>query len=360
MKDQVDNLKKLKISAEAIYSGMRFKDIDRILDNAAHGAYKLLYLSPERLKGELFQSRLQRMNISLIAVDEAHCISQWGYDFRPAYLDIGLLREQNPDVPIIALTASATPDVVTDIQSQLELKSNQVFRKSFERENLSYIVVAQEGKLEKMAEILAKVAGTAIVYCSRRGTTIEVARFLNRRSISCAAYHAGLPPQQRMEIQQRWLRGDTRVIAATNAFGMGIDKPNVRSVIHLSMPASLEAYYQEAGRAGRDGRKSFAVLLYDTQDKKTLRLLLEQQFPDLKIIRQVYQGLCNAYQLAVGSNNRNTFDFELIKFCKTYKFAPGPTHFALKILQNEGWIYISDAVFQTKPALGESFKRSTL
>ena len=346
MRDQVDNLKSRDIKAEAVYSGMNYAQIDRILDNAVHGAYKLLYISPERLKSELFLSRLPKMEIALLAVDEAHCISQWGFDFRPAYLDIAQIRDIHPHVPIVALTATATKEVVKDINLNLKLKENKVFQKSFVRDNLAYIVIKQEGKLEKLAEILGSVAGSSIVYCSRRGMTVEVSNFLNRRSISCAPYHAGMTPQLRNETQSKWLRGDVRVVAATNAFGMGIDKPDVRLVVHINMPPSLEAYYQEAGRAGRDGQKSFAILLYDIQDKKTLKKLIDQQYPSLKVIRQVYQGLCNQYQLAVGSNNFEPFDFDLIAFCKTYKFSPGITHYALKILQNEGWINISDAVFQ--------------
>ncbi len=346
MKDQVDNLKKRNISAEAIYSGMAYQQIDRILDNAVHGAYKMLYLSPERLKSEIFVHRLPKMNVNLIAVDEAHCVSQWGFDFRPAYLEIASLRQQKPDVPMIALTATATSEVIEDIQLNLELKTKRIFQKSFERENLAYIVIKQEGKLEKLADIISKVSGSTIVYCPRRGATNDIATFLNRRSISCAAYHAGMSPQDRMDIQAKWMRGDIRVIAATNAFGMGIDKSDVRLVIHTTMPSSLEAYYQEAGRAGRDGKKSFGILLYDYHDKETLTLLLDQKYPSLKVIRQVYQGLSNAYQLAIGSNRFEPYDFDLIKFCKTYKFSPGITHYALGILQKEGWINISDAVFQ--------------
>lgn len=346
MKDQIDQLKKRNISAEAIHSGMRVSDIDRILDNAAHGHVKLLYMSPERLKTDMFLARVERMPISLIAIDEAHCVSQWGHDFRPAYLDIHSLREVHPKVPILALTASATKEVVEDICTQLKLNEPEVFQTKFARDNISYVVIHQEAKLEKMVEILSKVSGSAIIYAGTRRQTVEVAQFLQRRSISAESYHAGFTGEQRQKKQEQWLRGDVRVMAATNAFGMGIDKANVRVVMHYAIPSSLEAYYQESGRAGRDGQKAFAVLLYNNKDRAKLEELWRQKYPNIKVLKQVYQALCNSYQVAVGSNSFESYDFDLVKLCKTYKLKPGPTYYALDILAREGWIALSDAVFQ--------------
>ncbi|NNE29030.1 MAG: RecQ family ATP-dependent DNA helicase, partial [Saprospiraceae bacterium] len=346
MKDQVDQLKARGVKAEAIFSGLRKGDIERILDNAMLGHTKLLYCSPERLKSAAFLGRLPRMPLSLIAVDEAHCVSQWGHDFRPAYLDIAEVRSVHPKIPMLALTASATTEVVEDVLTQLRLNEKKVFKTSFARDNLSFVVIHQEGKLEKILEILNKVPGSAIIYGGTRRGCVDIATFLQRRSVSAESYHAGFTGEDRQKKQDRWLRGDVRVIVATNAFGMGIDKADVRCVIHASIPDSLESYYQESGRAGRDGKKAFAVLLYTAKDKKWLEENWRQRYPSFKDLKRIYQALCNAYQVAVGSESFESYDFDLVSFCKRYRLRPGPTHYGLEILSREGWITLSESVFQ--------------
>ncbi|MCB0643636.1 MAG: ATP-dependent DNA helicase RecQ, partial [Phaeodactylibacter sp.] len=280
MKDQVFQLKERGVSAVAIHSGLPFRDIDRLLENCMFGNVKLLYLSPERLSTEIIRERIPRMHINLLAVDEAHCISQWGYDFRPSYLKIAEIRAFIPETPVLALTATATPDVIEDIQVQLDFEAPRVFRKTFVRPNLSYSVFEEERKLERLVEILRKVPGSAVVYVRNRRKTKEVAAFLQQRRISADFYHAGLNHEERSERQEQWILGKTRVMVSTNAFGMGIDKPDVRSVVHLDLPESLEAYFQEAGRAGRDGQKAYGVLLYEAADVIRLQQYFAQSFPE--------------------------------------------------------------------------------
>ncbi|MCB9323281.1 MAG: RecQ family ATP-dependent DNA helicase [Lewinellaceae bacterium] len=345
MKDQVSNLRKVGVSAAAIFSGMSYKDIDITLDNAAHGHYKFLYVSPERLKTELMQERLKRMNINLLAVDEAHCISQWGYDFRPSYLEIASIREWVPDTPVIALTATATLEVVEDIQERLLFKSKNVFEQSFERKNLAYAVLQDEGKEEKLLDILKKVPGTAIVYVRSRRRTKELAWVLGRNKISADYYHAGLSPEEREKKQEAWKEGKTRVMISTNAFGMGIDKANVRLVVHTDLPESLEAYFQEAGRAGRDGQKAYAVLLYDQNDRKRLEKNYKNAFPPIADVKSVYQALGSYFQLATGAGEGNSYDFDVIDFSKNYQFEPLKTFNCLKILEQSGWIVLTEAIF---------------
>lgn len=343
MRDQVHNLTERGIPAAAIYSGMSRRAVDIVFENACNGAYKLLYVSPERLRTDLALARIQRMQVNLLAVDEAHCISQWGYDFRPPYLQIADLRKFIPKVPVLALTATATVEVLDDIQERLAFREKNVFRKSFERTNLSYSVLYEERKREKLLDILRNVPGTGIVYVRSRGETKEVAKFLTDNRFSADFYHAGLPPDERNAKQEAWIRGKTRIIVCTNAFGMGIDKPDVRSVVHLSLPDSLEAYFQEAGRGGRDGLKSYAVLLYTPADGDTLRQHLLTAYPSMDFVRQVYRALGSHTQLAVGAGLGESFDFDLQHFCATYKFEQAPAHAVMRLLELEGWIALSDA-----------------
>lgn len=345
MKDQVDQLRKRNIPAAAIHSGLTYREIDILFDNAVHGALKFLYLSPERLKTELALDRIAQMQVNLVAVDEAHCVSQWGYDFRPPYLEIAALRTILPDVPFLALTATAVPEVVKDIQEKLEFKRENVFQSSFERTNLAYVVLHEENKLEKLKEVLMNVKGPSVVYVRNRRQTKEVALELQRKKISADYYHAGLDHVKRDEKQSKWIQGATRVMVATNAFGMGIDKANVRTVVHLDLPDSLEAYFQEAGRAGRDGKKSYAVLLYEELDKVNLKKNFEIGFPSLAQMRQVYRALGSYYQLATGSGENQTFDFNIVAFSKNYKLDILLTLNCLKILQQDGWVYLSEAVY---------------
>ncbi len=345
MKDQVEHLLNRNISAAAIYSGMSKQEIDRILDNAAHGHYQLLYVSPERLKTELMKARMARMNINLIAVDESHCISQWGYDFRPSYLEIAEIRTILPDANIIALTATATREVVQDIQEKLLFKNPNIFQKSFERKNLSYSVLYEEGKEEKLVKILQAVKGSGIVYVRNRKKCKDIAWMLSKNKIPADYYHAGLSPAQRDKKQAAWMKNHPRIIVSTNAFGMGIDKPNVRVVVHLSLPDSLEAYFQEAGRAGRDGQKAYAVLLYNEEDKFKLEQSYKTSFPPLKEVLRVYQALGSYFQLAIGGGMGRNFDFDLINFSKTYQFHPFKTFSCLKILEQSNLILLTDAVY---------------
>lgn len=345
MKDQVQNLRKRGVNALAIFSGMTQREIDIAFDNCVHGNAKLLYVSPERLKTEMAQSRISQMNVNLIAVDEAHCISQWGYDFRPAYLEIATLRELIPKVPVLALTATATPEVVEDIQKRLNFEKFNVLKKSFSRSNLAYVVLEEEDKLTKLENILRKVPGSAVVYARTRRLTVEVAKYLKARGISADYYHAGLSAERRSQKQDAWVKGTCRVMVATNAFGMGIDKPDVRSVVHLHLPDSLEAYFQEAGRAGRDGKKAYAVLLCNKEDVNALRRNLKLNFPEFKEIQKVYAALGSYFQLAVGSGEGVAFDFEIGDFCKNFQLDPLLTHSCLKVLEQEGWIYLSDAFY---------------
>jgi ATP-dependent DNA helicase RecQ len=346
MKDQVENLKKRGIPAVAIYSGMHRKEIDILLDNCVYGNIKFLYLSPERLRTELFIERLKRMKVNLLAVDEAHCISQWGYDFRPPYLQIAEVRQFLSNVPVLALTATATPQVQQDIQEKLRFRENNIFRKSFARANLSYSVLLEEDKEQKLLQILKAISGTAIVYVRSRRRTQEIAQFLAKNAISSTFYHAGLDHAQRNIRQENWIKNQTRVIVATNAFGMGIDKPDVRVVIHLDVPDNLEAYYQEAGRAGRDELKSYGVLLYQSSDIQDLQERFEQQFPDIEFIKKIYQALANHFQLATGSGEMASYDFDLEHFQQKYGLPAYVTYFGLKRLEDSGLIQFNESFYQ--------------
>lgn len=345
MKDQVENLKKREIAAEAIYSGMHYRDIDRILDNAVYGGLKFLYVSPERLTTELMQERLKKMPVSLLAVDEAHCVSQWGYDFRPPYLQIAETRELIPDVPVLALTATATPPVVKDIQEKLAFKKGRVWQKSFARENLAYVVLQEEGKEKKLVEILQKTRGSAVVYVRSRRRTKELATWLHKHRIHADYYHAGLLQDTRTAKQDAWMNNKIRVMVSTNAFGMGIDKADVRTVVHMDLPDSLEAYFQEAGRAGRDGKKSFAVLLYNQSDRHKLERNFENAFPDMTELRRVYRALGSYFQLAVGGGQGDSYNFDIVDFARTYQLDIVKTYSCLQMLEQAGWILLTDAVF---------------
>jgi ATP-dependent DNA helicase RecQ len=344
MKDQVRNLVKNDIKAVAVTSALSSREIDIALDNCIYGDVKFLYISPERLTTDLFKERLKKMKVGLIAVDEAHCISQWGYDFRPPYLKIAKIREVIKHVPIIALTATATPNVVVDIQEKLGFKQQNIFQKSFERTNISYSVLYESNKYFKLDEILQKVKGTAIIYARNRRQTQDITKYLKSKGHSADFYHAGLTNAQRDKAQKLWIDGVTRVIVATNAFGMGIDKPDVRLVVHLDLPDSLEAYFQEAGRAGRDEKKAYATLLFDEADERVLREKHIADFPEIEVIRNTYLALGNYYQLAIGSGKNETFVFDISDFCNKYKLKPTECFSALKILQLNEYISLSDAL----------------
>lgn len=345
MKDQVENLKRKGIEAVAIFSGMTKREVDIALDNCIYGPIKFLYLSPERLASELVQERIRHMKVNLFAVDEAHCISQWGYDFRPQYLSIVSLRSLHPQVPFLALTATATARVVADIQEKLAFAQPNVLRKSFFRENLAYMAFEEEDKMGRTLRVIRKLGGSGIVYVRNRRETQEVTRILLHEGISADFYHAGLTTAERARKQEAWRDNGIRVIVATNAFGMGIDKPDVRFVIHLDLPDSLEAYYQEAGRAGRDGKRAYAVLLHHRSDRDRLRKNFELGFPAIDLIKQVYQQLGNYYQLAYGAGEGLTFAFDVADFCSRYKLDVLTTLSALKFLERDGWIAVSEAVY---------------
>ncbi len=345
MKDQVMHLQSKGIKAVAIYSGMSNMEIDRVLDNCVFGHYKLLYVSPERLTTEIMQVRVKKMNVNLLAVDEAHCISQWGYDFRPPYLKIADFRKLIPHVPVLAVTATATPEVVNDICEKLEFSSNNIFRKSFLRKNLSYSVLNEEDKFARITKMLERVKGTALVYVRNRRRTKEIADYLKKKKISADYYHAGLDHETRNTKQEAWSKNKTRVIVCTNAFGMGIDKPDVRLVIHWDVPDDIESYFQEAGRGGRDGNKSFAVQLYNQSDVLDLQQRLQQGVPSIEKLKQVYQALANSFQLATGSGVGTSFDFDIRQFSKTYKLNPVEVFEALNVLEQEEYITTTDSVF---------------
>lgn len=345
MKDQVDNLRRRGILAAAVYSGMSKREIDTVLDNCIYGNYKFLYVSPERLKTDIFIERFKRMKVNLLAIDEAHCISQWGYDFRPPYLEIAQIRQYHPQVPCLALTASATLQVKQDIINKLELKNPAVYMRSFSRKNLSYSVRLVENKLEKAIEILQKIPGTAIVYMRNRKGTKEIASVLQQMGISATFYHAGLDNQVREERQQAWKNNKVRVMVATNAFGMGIDKPDVRLVVHLDLPENLENYYQEAGRGGRDELKAYAVLLTNEQDLKVLEERAALAYPPTDFLKKVYQSLANYYRMAVGSGLMVSFDFDLAQFTSTYNLDVLTTYNAVKVLQEEALVELSESFF---------------
>ena len=338
MKDQVQNLKKRGIKALAIYSGMSRQDIIITLENCIFGNYKFLYISPERLDTEIFRTKLRKMHISMITVDESHCISQWGYDFRPAYLKIAEIRELLPDVPVLALTATATPEVVKDIQARLHFRHKNVFRMSFERNNLAYIVRKTENKTAELLHILRSMPGSAIVYVRNRRRTKEITELLNNEHITADFYHAGLDDATKDIRQHRWQSDESRVMVATNAFGMGIDKPDVRIVIHMDLPDSIEAYFQEAGRAGRDGQKAYAVILYAKSDKTTLHKRIPDTFPEKEYIRDVYEHLQYYYQMAMGDGLDCVREFNIEDFCRKFKYFPVPVDSALRILTQAGYL----------------------
>ena len=342
MKDQVQNLRSRGIKAAAIYTGLTHDQILQTLENAVFGAVKLLYISPERLSSELFQQKLRHMKVCFICVDEAHCISQWGYDFRPSYRAIADIRRLVPYIPVLALTATATPEVVDDIQNRLHFQKKCVFRMSFERKNLAYVVRRTFNKEQQLVHILQSVPGSAIVYVRSRQRTKEYADLLNKSGIKATFFHAGLDNTLKDQRQMYWQKNKVRVMVATNAFGMGIDKPDVRVVIHIDCPDSLEAYFQEAGRAGRDGQKSYAVLLYDDNDKMKLRKRVVDTFPDKEFICEIYDQLAYFYQIAVGSGYNATFEFPVERFCQTYRHFPIPTISALNILTRAGYIDYRD------------------
>lgn len=338
MKDQVQHLKARDIRAAAIYSGMTHNEIVQTLEDAVYGGIKLLYVSPERLASDIFQIKLKHMKVSFITVDEAHCISQWGYDFRPSYLQIAQIRDFVPDAPLLALTATATPEVVTDIQHQLKFKTENVFRMSFVRKNLAYVVRETEDKAAQLVHILRSMPGSAIVYVRSRRHSSDIAKMLNEQGVSATFYHAGLEPVVKDMRQDKWQHDKVRVMVATTAFGMGIDKPDVRLVIHTDCPSSPEAYFQEAGRAGRDGKKAYAVLLYNRNDEQKLRKRITDTFPDKQLIRDVYDHLAYFFEVGAGSGNMARFEFNIDKFSVAFKHFPVQVNSALHILQQAGYI----------------------
>lgn len=345
MKDQVEGLRRKNITAFAIYSGMSRKEVINTFKVASESNCKFLYVSPERLETSLFKEYLPGLGINLIAVDEAHCISQWGYDFRPPYLRIAALRDELPDVPVLALTASATPDVQKDICDKLRFNEPNIFRQSFERPNLSYSVFKVDSKINKLIEVLQKVSGCSIIYCKSRKRTKEISELLQLQGISSEFYHAGLIQEERSRKQEEWINNKTRVIVCTNAFGMGIDKPDVRTVIHADVPDSLENYYQEAGRAGRDGKTSFAVLLYDDRDIAELENMASLHFPTQQDIQNVYQAVANYLQIPSGDGERQYYDFDISDFLRKFKLNSHTVLYSLKALEQEGWLAFNEQVF---------------
>jgi len=344
MKDQVSQLDKRGIKAVAIFSGMNLREIDIALDNCVYGDKKFLYVSPERLETEMFQERIKKMNVSLIAVDEAHCISQWGYDFRPSYLRIAEIKDILPNVPILALTATATPTVVEDIQDKLLFSKRNVFKMSFERTNLSYQVEYSEDKYNRLLKYIDANPGSAIIYVRNRRKTKEIATFLLNNKYSCHFYHAGLTTEERDRKQKEWISSKVRIMVSTNAFGMGIDKADVRLVVHMDVPDSLEAYFQEAGRAGRDGNSALAVLLYHRSDVMDLDRNFEMKYPEIDFIKDIYNVLGNYFQLAVGSGAGESYEFVLADFIKMYNLNPLLTYNSIKYLEKEGYLFLSEAI----------------
>ena len=338
MKDQVHNLRQRGIKATAVYSGLSHEEIIVALENCIFGNYKFLYVSPERLATDIFQTKVRRMPVSFLTVDEAHCISQWGYDFRPSYTKIAEIRKILPDIPVLALTATATPEVVKDIQRQLAFREENVFRMSFERKNLAYVVRHTEDKMGMLCHILDSVEGSAIVYTRSRRNTKEAAEQLQTKGFTATFYHAGLNDAEKDLRQREWQTGKTRVMVATNAFGMGIDKPDVRIVVHLDIPDSIESYFQEAGRAGRDGQQAYAVLLYQKYDRTRLMKRIPETFPDKDNIRKVYEHVCYYCQMAMGDGYQVTREFNLEEFCRNFKHFPVQTNSALHLLERAGYI----------------------
>ena len=344
MKDQVENLEKRGIKALSVHSGMSKREIDIVLENAATLHYKFLYLSPERLSTKLFTDKLRGMNVSLIAVDEAHCISQWGYDFRPNYMKIAEVRELLPNTPILALTATATPAVVDDIQAKLLFRKKNLLKKSFERKNLVYVVRETEDKEKLLIKLIEKIPGCGVVYARNRQSVKETAELLVKNGFSADYYHAGLTPEARSLKQDQWKQGKTRIIVSTNAFGMGIDKSDVRFVVHTDLPDSPEAYFQEAGRAGRDEKTAFAILLYGPSDRKKMEQRIETSFPPIEEIKLTYQSLCNYLQIPVGAGKDTVHDFKLQEFASHYKFVALRAYNSLKILEMEGYLELTEEI----------------
>jgi len=346
MQDQVEQLKKKGIQAYSVHSGMSHREIDITLDNCIYGKVKFLYLSPERLLTELFRERFKKMKVCLVAIDEAHCISQWGYDFRPPYLRIAELRDIKPAIPFIALTASATQMVKNDIAEKLKLRDASVFQRSVVRENLSFVVRKTENKEKKLLEVLRKVEGSAIIYVRSRKATTDLSKWLNKQGIKSTFYNAGLTHEDRNIRQQEWISNQVRVMVSTNAFGMGINKADVRTVIHMDLPENLEAYYQEAGRAGRDGKRAFAVLIFHDADVLALDQKIQQSQPSIEYLKKTYQALANYYQLAEGSSEGESFDFELEEFCKRFNLRSSSVYPALKKLEETGLIQFSESFYR--------------
>ncbi len=342
MKDQVDNLRSRNIRALCVHSGMSKRIIDQTLDNAVFGNYKFLYVSPERARTRLFRERFARMKVSFLAIDEAHCISQWGYDFRPDYLALHELRAFHPNVPILAVTASATSEVCDDIIQRLSLKDCVQFKQSFARDNLSYLIRYTKDKEEYIYNILNSVRGVAIIYCRLRKECELLSATLSERGYRSSAYHGGMSPEMRTKVQEDWISERTPIIVATNAFGMGIDKSNVRVVIHFDMPDTIEAYYQEAGRAGRDGAAAYAVLLHNPATRRTIEQNLASRYPSIPKIKEIYQQIFTSYQLGIGDGKGLAFDFDITQFCYSYKQFPAIVHSAIEILQINGYLYLSE------------------
>ncbi len=346
MNDQVRNLKKRGISAVAISAAMNFKEIDVALNNAALGHVQFLYISPERLQNETFRQKLSYLPVTLVAVDEAHCISQWGYDFRPSYLKIAEVRSYFAQVPIVALTASATKPVVEDIQLQLGFKNGNVYRQSFARGNLRYVVQREENKAARLMKLITNIGGSGIVYVRNRKKTEDLAQLLKKNRVSALPYHAGLKYDERQNVQQQWIDNKVQVICATNAFGMGIDKPDVRFVVHVDLPDSLEAYFQEAGRAGRDGKTAYATLFYTAADQQRLRDNFQYAFPEPDYIRQTYQAVCNYYQVAIGAGQGLSVEFDIDRICSSYNLLAVLVYNSIKFLEKENYLSFLDAGFE--------------
>ena len=343
MQDQVDSLISKGIKAKSLNASLSYKEIDNVLDNFVYGDLKILYISPERISSELFSVRIAKTKLSLIAVDEAHCISQWGYDFRPSYFNIPKLREIHPNVPIIALTATATHKVLDDISVRLELKSPAIFRKSFSRDNLGLTVINSENKRSDILQLLSNVKGCAIIYVRNRKQTIEVAQWLTEHGMSCASYHGGMERSVRERNQQSWMTNRVRIMVSTNAFGMGIDKSDVRLVVHIDVAPSIEEYYQEAGRAGRDGKSAYGVTIIDDTDVRDVKLNFEDQYPPLEFIVTIYDKFCRYYKLAYGSGIDERFDFNILDFCEYIEMPVRKVYHTLNLLEKEGWICFTEA-----------------
>lgn len=357
MQDQISSLKEKGIPAIALHSGLRLRELETAYDNFIYGPAKLLYVSPERLKSELFIARVQNANISMIAVDEAHCISQWGHDFRPAYMEIGALRERFKGVPVLALTATATKSVVDDIVESLEMKKASIFQKSFSRDNISFVVIKTDNKRNELLSIMKHMKGTGIIYVRNRKMTKEISDHLNKYNFQTEYYHAGLGNNSRTKIQEDWKSGKTRVIVSTNAFGMGIDKSDVKFVIHTDVPPSIEEYYQEAGRAGRDGEQAFAITIISNQDISKAVNQFQENYPSIDFIKNVYRKICVYLKIATGSGLEESFDFDLIDFCETAKLPILRTLNAIDAIVTDGWFTMSDGFYRPSQMYVSTSKR---